>query len=58
MSVPGHDDPTRPPLPFRGCPTCGELDRRRDRARAEYDRSAETDANVLMRQHQRKEHRP
>lgn len=48
---------SRPPLPVRGCPTCTELDGQRDAARAEYDRSAETDANVLLRQHQRQEHR-
>ncbi|WP_246203651.1 hypothetical protein [Streptomyces tailanensis] len=29
---------------------------RRDEARARYDRSAETDANVLLRQHQRRDH--
>jgi hypothetical protein len=56
VSAPGPDDPDRPPLPFRNCPTCGELDLRRERARADYDRSAETDANVLLRKHRREAH--
>jgi hypothetical protein len=55
--APDPEDMSRPPLPVRGCPACAELDTRRDAARAEYDRSAETDANVLLRQHQRQEHR-
>ncbi|MFD5160415.1 hypothetical protein ACFWMJ_20460 [Streptomyces hawaiiensis] len=49
-------DPTRPPLPVRGCAACEELALRRDRARAAFDGSAVTDANVLLRQHQRQEH--
>ncbi|MFJ4283001.1 hypothetical protein [Streptomyces massasporeus] len=49
-------DPTRPPSPVRGCTGCEELALRRDRARAAFDGSAVTDANVLLRQHQRDEH--
>ncbi|MFF7732371.1 hypothetical protein [Streptomyces sp. NPDC007984] len=50
------DDPARPPSPVPGCATCEELALRRDRARAAFDGSAVTDANVLLRQHQREEH--
>ncbi|WP_226967021.1 DUF7848 domain-containing protein [Streptomyces phaeolivaceus] len=39
-----------------GCTACAELAVRRDEARARYDGSAETDANVLLRHHQRREH--
>ncbi|MFE7841876.1 hypothetical protein ACFU53_39225 [Streptomyces sp. NPDC057474] len=46
----------RPPLPLPGCAACAGLAVRRDEARARYDRSAETDANVLLRHHQRREH--
>ncbi len=46
----------RPPVPVPGCAACAELDVRRGEARARYDRSAETDANVLLRHHQRREH--
>ncbi|UUU24212.1 DUF7848 domain-containing protein [Streptomyces sp. DSM 40750] len=46
----------RPPVPVPGCVTCAELAVRRDEARARYDRSAETDANVLLRHHQRRDH--
>ncbi|MFD8230924.1 hypothetical protein ACFV20_03335 [Streptomyces sp. NPDC059696] len=49
-------DPARPPSPVPGCATCEELALRRDRARAAFDGSAVTDANVLLRQHQRDEH--
>ncbi|MEU2538221.1 hypothetical protein [Streptomyces iakyrus] len=49
-------DPTRPPSPVPECATCEELALRRDRARAAFDGSAVTDANVLLRQHQRQEH--
>ena len=45
-----------PPVPVTGCTACAELAVRRDEARARYDRSAETDANVLLRHHQRREH--
>ncbi|MER5547986.1 hypothetical protein ACWDBD_05265 [Streptomyces sp. NPDC001118] len=54
---PDPEDLSRPPWPIPGCPACTELAGRREAARAEHDRSAETDANVLLRQHQRKEHR-
>ncbi|MGW0825036.1 DUF7848 domain-containing protein [Streptomyces sp. NPDC002845] len=46
----------RPPAPVPGCETCAGFAARRERARALYDRSAETDANVLLRHHQRREH--
>lgn len=46
----------RPPVPVPGCTACAELAARRDEARARYDHSAETDANVLLRHHQRREH--
>ncbi|MFJ8593243.1 hypothetical protein [Streptomyces sp. NPDC093598] len=49
-------DPARPPVPVPGCAACEELALRRDRARAAFDGSAVTDANVLLRQHQRAEH--
>ncbi|MEV6739310.1 hypothetical protein AB0N14_21215 [Streptomyces sp. NPDC051104] len=50
-------DDTNPPLPVRGCATCEELAARREIARAEYDGSTETDANVLLRRHHNREHR-
>lgn len=46
----------RPPVPVPGCETCAELAVRREEALARYDRSAETDANVLLRHHQRRDH--
>jgi hypothetical protein len=55
---PSLDDISRPPRPVPGCAACAELVERRQAARDAYDRSAETDANVLLRQHQRQEHRP
>ena len=51
------EDLMSPPRPVPGCPTCLTLAERRATARAEYDRSAEADANVLLRRHQRQEHR-
>ncbi|SOD85566.1 hypothetical protein [Streptomyces sp. Ag109_G2-15] len=48
---------SRPPRPVPGCPACLQLGERREAARAVFDRSAETDANVLLRQHQGQEHR-
>ncbi|WP_225833912.1 hypothetical protein [Streptomyces sp. NK08204] len=51
-----YDDLTRPPQPVPGCEACAELVALREAAQEEYDRSAETDANVLMRQHLRREH--
>lgn len=50
------EDLSRPPQPVRGCLQCVELDTLREAAYAVSDRSAETDANVLMRKHQRQEH--
>ncbi|MFG2886621.1 hypothetical protein ACGFYV_30700 [Streptomyces sp. NPDC048297] len=50
------DDVSRPPRPVPGCDACGELAELRERAIGVHDRSAETDANVLLRQHQRREH--
>ncbi|GLX51206.1 hypothetical protein Shyhy01_41560 [Streptomyces hygroscopicus subsp. hygroscopicus] len=55
---PDPNDLSRPPRPVPGCSACLTLAERREVARAEYDRSAETDANVLLRTHQRQEHRP
>ena len=49
-------DVSRPPVPVADCAPCAELADRRVAARAEFDRSAETDANVLMRRHQWQEH--
>jgi hypothetical protein len=49
-------DPTRPPAPVPGCAACEELAARRDKARAAFDASAVTDANVLLRRHQREVH--
>ncbi|MEU6507661.1 MULTISPECIES: hypothetical protein [unclassified Streptomyces] len=54
---PDPEDLSRPPRPVPGCAACLTLAERRESARAAYDRSAETDANVLLRQHQRQEHR-
>jgi len=47
----------RPPVPVPGCRECAELGARRAAARAAFDWSAETDANVLLRSHQRRDHR-
>lgn len=58
MTLRQHESLGRPPVPVPGCEGCAELAVRRDEARARYDRSAETDANVLLRQHQRREHAP
>ncbi|WP_406437399.1 hypothetical protein OHB00_23870 [Streptomyces sp. NBC_00631] len=53
---PDPEDLSRPPRPVPGCAECGHLDGRRETARAAHDHSAATDANVLLRQHQRTEH--
>ncbi|MGC0331086.1 hypothetical protein RKD23_004076 [Streptomyces sp. SAI-170] len=45
-----------PPRPVPGCSICAELAGLREAAKTAYDRSAETDANVLLRQHQRQVH--
>ncbi|GAB2876368.1 hypothetical protein GCM10027074_50500 [Streptomyces deserti] len=52
----GVEDLSRPPVPVPDCPTCAELAVRRDEARARADGTAETDANVLLRRHQRRDH--
>ncbi|KOV95042.1 hypothetical protein [Streptomyces sp. NRRL B-3648] len=54
---PPLDEAGRPPRPVPGCAACLELAEQREEARVAYDRSAESDANVLLRQHQRTEHR-
>ncbi|WP_353479686.1 hypothetical protein [Streptomyces sp. ALI-76-A] len=46
----------RPPVPVPGCAACEEFATRRDEARAAFDGTAETDANVLLRRHQHREH--
>lgn len=45
-----------PPRPVAGCETCGELADARATAQGSYDRSAESDANVLFRKHRREAH--
>ncbi|MEV7322508.1 hypothetical protein [Streptomyces sp. NPDC093970] len=54
----GPEDLSRPPRPVPGCDECAELGGRREAALVTFDHSAATDANVLMRQHQRAEHQP
>ncbi|MFE1438337.1 hypothetical protein [Streptomyces sp. NPDC058739] len=54
---PDPDDVATPPRPEPDCPACEELAGLRHAARAVFDHSAETDANVLLRQHQRRDHR-
>lgn len=56
VNAPSYDT-SRPPVPVPGCTTCTELAEQREDARAHFDGSKETDANVLMRQHQRREYR-
>jgi hypothetical protein len=51
------DTLSRPPVALPGCAVCGRLAARRAIARAEYDASAETDANVLLRRHLRNRHK-
>ncbi|WP_369030678.1 hypothetical protein [Streptomyces adonidis] len=46
----------RPPVPVPGCTECAELGAQRAAARAGFDWSGETDANVLLRSHQRRDH--
>ncbi|MGV9283168.1 hypothetical protein [Streptomyces sp. NPDC003730] len=53
---PAPGEPERPPRPVPDCAACTWLADRREAARAAFDHSAVTDANVLLRQHQRKEH--
>jgi len=47
-----------PPVPVRDCAACADLAGLRDDARARHDGSAETDADVLLRRHQRRYHAP
>ncbi|MFF9017980.1 hypothetical protein ACF09C_34110 [Streptomyces sp. NPDC014870] len=49
-------DPDRPPTPVPDCEVCADLAVRRRQARACFDGSAETDANVLLRSHLRQDH--
>jgi hypothetical protein len=58
VTVPSSDVPhPRVPVPVPACATCKDLAGQRDSARAEFDRSKEADANVLLRRHLRQEHR-
>ncbi|GGL00665.1 hypothetical protein GCM10010094_71640 [Streptomyces flaveus] len=50
------DDLSCPPVPAPGCGTCTELAITRDDARTYGNRSAETDANVLLRRHLCRDH--
>lgn len=47
---------TRRFTPDPGCTRCAHLNTARRRAAATHDRSAETDARVLIRQHMRRDH--
>ncbi|MEU9287321.1 hypothetical protein AB0D57_22025 [Streptomyces sp. NPDC048275] len=49
-------DVSRSPVPVDDCEACLELAARRDTARAVFDHSAVSDANVRMRAHLRQEH--
>ncbi|MEU6476324.1 hypothetical protein ABZ858_05425 [Streptomyces sp. NPDC047017] len=57
LCAPDPEDLSRPPLPVRGCAACTDLAVQRRIAQAEGDLTGETDANVLLRRHQRQEHR-
>lgn len=56
VNAPDHEV-RRPPVPVPGCTECAVLDARRAAARAGFDWSGETDANVLLRSHQGRDHR-
>ncbi|MFE2421811.1 hypothetical protein [Streptomyces hokutonensis] len=45
-----------PPSPIPGCASCADLAALRHDARARGDGTAETDANVLLRRHQHRDH--
>ncbi|ANZ16964.1 hypothetical protein O1L44_13695 [Streptomyces noursei] len=45
-----------PHHPRPDCARCAELEARRATARNEYDRSVETDCNVMLRRHLREAH--
>ncbi|MFF4170938.1 hypothetical protein [Streptomyces sp. NPDC001744] len=47
---------SRPPRPVPHCTACALLVRERREARERCDRSAETDANVLLRRHLSRDH--
>ncbi|MEW1904211.1 hypothetical protein [Streptomyces sp. NPDC086147] len=49
-------DLSHPPRPVPHCVACALLVRERREARERFDRSAETDANVLMRRHLARDH--
>ncbi|MGW2018244.1 hypothetical protein [Streptomyces sp. NPDC001927] len=49
-------DPDRPPTPVPDCEDCAALALQRSQARARFDGSAETDANVLLRRHLWQDH--
>ncbi|MFI6467534.1 hypothetical protein [Streptomyces sp. NPDC050528] len=49
-------DITTPPSPIPDCQPCAHLADLRDDARARNDGTAETDANVLLRRHQHRDH--
>jgi hypothetical protein len=52
----GTEDISTPPSPVPDCPACADLSVLRDDARARGDGTAETDANVLLRRHRRRDH--
>lgn len=47
----GRGEALQPPAPVNGCAECEQLAAARRASREAYDRSAVTDANVLMRRH-------
>lgn len=53
---PAHEE-YRPPVPVDGCPRCREHAASRDAARAVFDYSAVSDANVRLRAHLLDAHR-
>ncbi|MEU8590230.1 hypothetical protein AB0C59_25000 [Streptomyces sp. NPDC048664] len=53
---PDLHDLSRPPVPVPGCAECAAIGERGEAARAAFDGSSVTDANVLLRKHQRQEH--
>ncbi|MFG2573020.1 hypothetical protein [Streptomyces sp. NPDC048481] len=55
-SFQGVWEPLSPAPPVRDCAACADLAALRDDARARHDGSAETDADVLLRRHQRRYH--
>nr|WP_239149663.1 hypothetical protein [Streptomyces sp. SID12501] len=55
VNGPSHEV-CRPPVPVPGCTECAGLGARRATARAGFDWSRETDANVLLRSHQLRDH--